>query len=204
MLVDIFNEPWSIFAHTEEISLLLGRLHLTAAVGTFSIHQLGRGPEGLAGSTIKALISALVDIALIIKLFKNLLNLSLVILICGADKLVIGGIHQIPDPADLSCGAVYKLLRRNACSLCLLLDLLSMLVRTGLEEYIIALCSFISCDTVSQHDLIGIADMGLTGGICNGCCNIIWFFTVLTHFIFLFFLDSGHSKRRALLPVLMV
>ena len=95
MLVDIFNEPWSIFAHTEEISLLLGRLHLTAAVGTFSIHQLGRGPEGLAGSTIKALISALVDIALIIKLFKNLLNLSLVILICGADKLVIGGI--LPD-----------------------------------------------------------------------------------------------------------
>ena len=102
--------------------------------------------------------------------------------ICGADKLIIGSVHQIPDTPDLPCSLVHKLLWSNACSLCLLLDLLSVLIGTGLEEHIVSLSSLISCNTVCQHDLIGVADMRLTGSICDGSCNIIrLFLTILTH-----------------------
>ena len=83
------------------------------------------------------------------------------VLVRGADKLIIGSVHQIPDTPDLPCSLVHKLLWSNACSLCLLLDLLSVLISTCLEEHIIALGSLISCNTICQHDLIGVADMRL-------------------------------------------
>ena len=104
--------------------------------------------------------------------------------ICGTDKFIIRSIHQIPDTLDLACSLIYKLLWSDACSLCLLLDLLSVLIGTGLEEHIVSLSSLISCNTVCQHDLIGVADMRLTGSICDGSCNIIRFFlTILTHIL---------------------
>ena len=43
--VDVLNQPIRIFAHFEEICLLLGRLHLSAAVGAFAVHQLGFGEK---------------------------------------------------------------------------------------------------------------------------------------------------------------
>ena len=70
MLIDILDQPGSVLAHAEEIRLLLGRFYLASAVRTLAVHQLGLSEKGLAGSTVKALISALVDIALIIKLLK--------------------------------------------------------------------------------------------------------------------------------------
>ena len=54
---------WVYLLIREEVSLLLCRLYRTAAVGDSPVHHLGRGPEGLAGSTVKALIMALIDIA---------------------------------------------------------------------------------------------------------------------------------------------
>ena len=59
-----------------------------------------------------------------------------------------------------------------------------MLIGTGLEADIIALLSLKTRDAVCKHDLIGVADMRLTGSICDGSCNIIRFFlTILTHIL---------------------
>ena len=60
------------------------------------------------------------------------------ILIGSTNELIIGSIHQIPDSLDLAGSLVYELLRGNACFCCLQLDLLTMLIGTGLEPYIIA------------------------------------------------------------------
>ena len=95
------------------------------------------------------------------------------VLVRGADELVVGGVHQIPDPSDLPCHTVYEFLRRYSGCLCLLLDLQAVLVRSRLEADIVALLSFKTCDGVCQHDLIGISDMRLAGGIGNGRGDII-------------------------------
>ena len=97
MCIDMLDQTVCIFAHLEEISLFLRRLYLTSAVRAFAVYQLGLGPEGLAGSTVQSLIRALVNIALVVQLFEDLLYLLLMILISGTDEFVIGSIHQIPD-----------------------------------------------------------------------------------------------------------
>ena len=119
VLIDIIDESLRIFAHTEEICLFLRRLYRTSAVRAFAVYDLGLGPEGLARGTVKSLVAALVNIALIIELLENLLYLRLMILVSGADKFVVGCIHQIPDRLDLTRHVIDKLLRRDASLICL-------------------------------------------------------------------------------------
>ena len=54
---------------------------------------------------------------------EDLLYLFLVIVVSGADKFIIRGIHHIPDILNLSGYLVYKFLAGHACLLCLHLDL---------------------------------------------------------------------------------
>ena len=185
MLVDISNQAICVLAHLEEVCLFLCRLYLASTVRALAVYKLRRSPERLTRSTVHALVVALVNITLIIELLKNLLYLLLVILIRCADKFVIGGVHQIPDCLDLSCHLVYELLWRNAFCFRFQLDFLTVLVRTGLEPYIVALSPLITGNAVRQHNLVGIADMRLTGCVGDGSCDIIWFLTItiliLTH-----------------------
>ena len=180
MGVDMLDQPVRIFAHLEEIGLLPGRLHRAPAVGTFSVHQLGLGEEGLAGSAVHALIIPFVNVAFLIHFLEDLLHLALMVFVRGADEFIVGSVHQIPDLLDLPGHIVHEFLGRNACFLRFQLDLLAVLVGPGLEEHVKALASFIPGDGVRQHDLIGIADVGLAGRVGNGRCDIIlWFFHLL-------------------------
>ena len=83
------------------------------------------------------------------------------ICICGADELVIGSIHQIPDFFNLSRHLVNKLFGRNAGLGGFLLDLLTMFIGSGLEADIVALFPAEAGNAVCQHDFISIPDMGL-------------------------------------------
>ena len=56
------------------------------------------------------------------------------------------------------------------------LDLLTVLIRTGLEEYIVSLLSFEAGDTVCQYNLVGITDVGFAGCVGNRRCHIKFFF----------------------------
>ena len=111
MRVDMLDQAVGILAHLEEIRLFL-RLHDRAsAFRTFPVHQLGLGPEGLVRGAVPAFIGSFIDVALGIHLFKHLLNLFLMIIIGGADEFVIGSVHQIPDPFDLSGYVVHIFFR---------------------------------------------------------------------------------------------
>ena len=193
MLVDMVNQTVSVFAHTEEISLFLGRLHLAATIRTLAVHQLGLGPEGLAGSTVHALVSTFVDIALVIQLLENLLYLLLMVIIGGADEFIIGSVHQIPDPLNLTGHIVHEFLRSNACLLSLQLNLLAVLVGSGLEKYVVALESAETGNGVRQYDLIGVADVGLAGCVGNGRGHVKLF---LFHFLPLFLCKRKIKKPR--------
>ena len=198
MLVDMVNQAVSVFAHTEEISLFLGRLHLAAAVRTLAVHQLGLGPEGLAGSTVHALVSALVNIALVVQLLEDLLYLLLMIIVGGTDEFIIGSVHQIPDALNLGRYVIHEFLRSNACLLSLQLDLLTVLVGSGLEEYVVALESPETGNGVRQYDFIGVSNVGLAGCVGNGRGHVKLF---LFHFLPLFSLQTKDQKIPAFLNV---
>ena len=179
MRIDMLDQLIRIFAHTEEVRFLLGRLYLPAAVGTFAIHQLGFRPEGLAGCTVHSLIGALIDIALIIEALEDLLHLFLMVIVCGPDKLVIGRVHQIPQSLDRTRHIIHKLLRRDTRFLCFQLDLLPVLIRSRLEKDIVTVLSLKTGNAVGQHDLIAVADMRLAGRVGNRRSDII--FSLVLH-----------------------
>ena len=162
MLVDMLDQLIRIFAHAEEIRLLLGRLYLPAAVRALAVHKLGFRPEGLAGSAVHSLVCPFINIPLIIQTLENLLDLTLMILIRGSDELVIGSVQQVAHSLNDPRHLVHELLGRHPRLLSLQLDLLSMLVRAGLEEDIIPFLALEPGDAVRQHDLIIVAYMGLT------------------------------------------
>ena len=92
MLINVLDQSVRILAHTEEVSLLLGRFYHTAAVRALAVYQLGLRPERLTGSTVHSLIGPLVNITLIIETFEYLLYLLLMILIGSTDELIIRNI----------------------------------------------------------------------------------------------------------------
>ena len=51
-----------------------------------------------------------------------------------------------------------------------------MLISSCLEEYIIALLTFIAGNSIGKNNLIGISDVRLAGGISYGSGNIIFQF----------------------------
>ena len=174
MGVNMLDQTIRIFAHLEEVCLLLRRLYLSPAVRALAVHQLGLCPEGLTRRTVKSLVRSLVDVSLIVQLFKDLLHLFFMVCVSRADKVIVGRVHQIPDALYLACYVVYILFWRNACFFCLLLDLLAMLVCSGLEINVVALQSLITRDRISEHDLIRISDMRLAGCVGNRRGDIIF------------------------------
>ena len=112
------------------------------------------------------------------------------ILIGRADELIIGDVETVTHLPNGACYLVYELLRGNAGLLRLDLDLLSMLVGSRLEEYIVALLSLESCDGVCQHDFIIVANVRLTGGVSDGRCKIIGFLFHISFLPFSFFVVS--------------
>lgn len=183
---DIFNKSGGVLACLKEIGLLFCHFYGSAAVGAFSVHKLGGCVEGFAGDAVPALVFVFVDIPLLIQPLENMLYGLFVLRVGGADEIVVGGIHFIPNAPDNARHAVHIFLRRYALFFRKLFDLQSMLIGAGAEKDVIALLPLVSGDGIGENDLIGIADVRLAGSIGNGCGNII--------FSFLIFLVLFHSN----------
>ena len=139
MLLDILHQTILILAHTEEICLFRGPFDRTAAVRTFAVYNLRFGEKRFARFTVPSFVTALINIALFVELFEDFLYNALMLFVSGADKLVIGRVHQIPDTADLPCDVINIGLRRNAGRFCAVLNFLAVLIRTGQKIGIVAL-----------------------------------------------------------------
>ena len=90
----------------------------------------------------------------------------------GADKAVIGGVHNVPDALDFAGHIVHILLGGDAGGFGLFLDLLAVLVGAGLKIHIVAAQALEAADGVGQDDLIGVSDVRLAGGIGDGRTQI--------------------------------
>ena len=181
MRIDVIDQLRRILAHAEEIRRLMRLCHRPSAVRTPPVLQLTLCPEGLAGRAVPALVGAEVDIALVIHFFEDLLYLLLMVRIRGADELVIGSVHQIPDAVDLARDLIHILLRRDALFLGFLLDLLAVLVGSRLETDVESLHSAETGDRIREYDLIGVADVRLSRRIGDRRRYIIMFSCVLLH-----------------------
>ena len=182
--------PVCVFAQAEEVCLLLGIVDLPAAVGALAVHQLALGPEALAGGAVLALVGALVDVALFVHLFEDLLHGPAVVVIGGADEAVVGNIHQLPQvPHALFAvhDLIHKGLGGHAGFFGLGLDLLAVLVGAGEEHDVVALEALIAGDGVRGHGAVAMADMELVGGVVDGSGDIKRF---LFHGFYLLFRRS--------------
>ena len=168
MILNICKKQVGIFAHAEKVCFFFRILNFPSTIRAFPILKLAFGPKALTGGAIFTVVGALVNIPLIIEPLKDFLYLCHMLRIRGANKFVVGRVHQIPDAANLSGHAIYIFLRRYTGGFRLFLNFLAVLVGAGLEVYTVAGHALISGDGIGEHDLIGVADVGFGRSICNG------------------------------------
>ena len=165
VVLDVLDQSVGILAHLEEVSLLGCLDQLSAALGALAIGYLRIGIEGFVGRAIPALVVSLIDIALLVESLEDLGHSGDVIVVGGADEVVVACTHAVKNGLDLACYVVHVLLRRDACFLGAVLDLLAVLVRAGAEENVVAALSLIAGNRVGHDDLVGVAEVRLLGCI---------------------------------------
>ena len=159
MGLNVVHQTLCIFLHIEEIGFFSGFVNRPAAVRAVAVLQLGFRPERFAGGTVPALVFAFVNIALLIKLFKNFLHRFFMLLIRGADKVVIRCVHQIPVVLNPFGGFIDKLFGRNAGGCRFFLNFLAVFIRASLEKDVVALGPFKTRQRVAENNFICVADM---------------------------------------------
>ena len=82
--------------------------------------------------------------------------------------------------------------------LCFQLDLLAVLIGSGLEEYVVALLTFEAGDAVCEYDLVGVSNVRLAGCVGNRRGDVIFWsdFFHCFHFSFLI------NQKTCLIPLL--
>ena len=179
MRIDIVDQPIGVFAHLKEVRLFLCGLDLAAAIGAFAVHKLRRCEKRLAGQAIHAFVIPFIDIALVVHVFEDFLDLRDMIVVGCADKAVVGRAHEVPDTLDLARNIVNIFFRRLPGVFRLFFDLLAVLVRAGLQIDVVAFVALEPRNAVRENRLIGVADMRLSGCVGNRRRHIVF----LSHII---------------------
>ena len=143
-----------ILGKAQEIGRFLFGMNLTATIGAFSVDKLARRPERFARGTVKPLVFRLVNIALVIKLFKNLLDNLFVVGVGCTNKFIVSCVEQIANFADFARYLVNIFLRCYAGSSCVFFNFLTVLVGTSHKENVVTLHTLISCDSVGHNDFV--------------------------------------------------
>ena len=77
-------------------------------------------------------------------------------------KAVVGDAHKLPkvqNAAISGCDLIHKLFWCNACIFCLVFDFLSMFIRTGYEQHVVALEVLIPGHGICGDGAVGVSDM---------------------------------------------
>ena len=183
MFVVVFQKAVGVFAHLEEIRFFFRHLDFAAAVGAFAVNELAFRPERFAWRAVPALVRAFVDVALFIKFFEYLLHLLFVLFVGGADKFVVGGVHQIPYALDICGSLVHKFLGSHSRRLRFEFDFFTVLVRARLKKHVETFHTLCSCNEVGKHDFVGVSDVRFprSVGDCRG--HIKFLFVLHIHLV---------------------
>ena len=181
VLLDMLHKSVLILAHPEEVRFLALFVDFASAVGAFPVYELSVRPERFAGRAVPALVLALVYVALVVELLEYLLDRRLVVVVRGAYKFVVAGVHKIPDTLYLGGHAVYVFLGRRPRRFGQFLDLLSVLVGAGAEENVVAHIASEPRDGVGQDYLVGVAYMRLARRVGYRRRDIVFTFFFVWH-----------------------
>ena len=181
MLLDVLNQPFGVLLQSEEVGFFTRLFHRAAAVRAAAVFELQFRPEGFAGRAVPSLVFRLVDVALIVQLFENLLHALDVAVIGRADEIAVINVHQLPQILDARDNLVHIFLRRDALFLCLALNLLAMLVRAGQEIDIIARQLLEARHRVRRRGAVGVTDVQVAAGVVNGCSDVKRLLARFTH-----------------------
>ena len=113
-------------------------------------------------------VLALVDIALLVQLGKDLLAGLHVVVVGGADEAVVADVQQFPQILDGGHDLVHILLGGHAGIGGLVLDLLAVLVGAGQEHDVVALHALETGQCVAGHGGVAVADVQLIAGVIDG------------------------------------
>ena len=162
VIFNIFYKAVCVLAHLEEVRLLLRFLNGSAAVGALAVNYLRVGEEGLAGSAVPTLVTALVNVALFVKTLEYFRNGVNVRSVGRSDEVVVTRIHLVPDAANLAGHLVDVLLRRHSGVFGVVFDFLTVLICSGAEKDVKTARSFVSRDSVCHNYLVSVAKMRLS------------------------------------------
>ncbi len=182
MRLDVVNQPILILGYFEEVGLLLNLLHGAAAVGAVAVLGLSGRPERLAGRAVQTLVSALIYVAALVQLHEYVLHGLYVALVGGADEVGIVHVHQRPQFLYARDDLVHVLLRRYACGLGLVFDLLAVLVGAGQKIGIVAGLLLKARHSVGRYRTERMADMQFIAGIIYRRGNVV---CLISHYPYL-------------------
>ena len=175
VFADVFDKLRRVLRYAEEIGLLLGKLGLPAAVGADAARllELGLGPERLALGAVMALIFGLVYIALIVELLEHALHAFHVMLIGGADKAVVGNIHELPELFEAAGDHIGIFLGGLASLRGVAFYFLTVLIRSGQEKHIMPRHSLVAGERIGIDRAVSMPDVRVGARVIDGGRDII-------------------------------
>ena len=173
VILNEFQPAVGILAHTEEIALLLGFLHFLSAVRAYVFcAHLRLGEESLAGRAVPAFVFGLIDIALVIDLLEQILTELYVIIVRGADKVIVIDVQHAPQLLKRSYDLIHELFGRFPCFSGSALYFLAVFIGTGEKIAVITAHPLISGHRIRSNGGIGMADMQIAAGIIDGRSDV--------------------------------
>ncbi len=154
----------------EEVVFFAYRFRRAAAVGA--------GCAGacfdvkLVKNAVLTRIRALIEITALFQYIPQFGHTALVALFRGADVVVVGQAHPVPQAAELGRNAIGKCLRFFTRKRRGPLDLLPMLVGSGQEPDVLPLRAAAACDGVGHHGRICVADVWPRVDVVDRCRDV--------------------------------
>ena len=181
-----------VFGKAEKVTFFLFRLNFSTAIGTFSVHKLAFRPKTFAGRAIQAFVAGFVNISGSQQFFVYFLYGLFVIVVGGADKLVVGNIQHFPKFYDLLVKFVHKLLGGNTGFFGFLLHLLTVFVRTCKVKHVKSVHSFEARYRVATDGRVAVSDVEISAAVIDWGCDVVSFFV---HF------DLSVFRKRQMKPL---
>ncbi len=119
------------------------------------------------------LILGLIDIALVVKLLEYALHALHMMLVGGADKAVVGDIHELPQLFEAGGYLIRVLLRGHIRFRGVAFYLLTVFVGTGQEKHLVPGHSLIAGERVGIDGAVGVPDMRVGAGVIDRRCDVI-------------------------------
>ncbi len=167
MVGDVVAQPLLIFAHMEEVILLLDELRSNFVIRAKPIHELFLRIEPLASEAIQSTVFAERNITRIVDFLQNVLHGAHMVRICGANETIGMDMELRPQLPELLTDAIHESLGRLLAGSGAPCNLVSMFIGSGQEIRAQAQQAMVARQSVCQNGCVRSPDVRLGIDIVN-------------------------------------